>query len=306
MWTQFGEGLAGFRVDLANRRFYFDAASDPVNELERFYAEYLAATEGRVSEAFRISVEFGLGIHLLLDRLRIAGRKWPFIKVQVTGPLSFGMTVTDQGGKPVFYHPELRDVAVKGMGLKAMWLAAQFQPLAEKVIVFFDEPSLSAYGSSAFMGVSKSDVIDSLNEVISMASECGAIPGVHCCGNTDWGLLMETDAAIVNFDAVDFMQSMAIYAHQLTGFLSRGGVLAWGAVPNTERVEKETVDDVVTRLQASVDILHRAGVDKELLTRKMIATPACGCAGLSIRLAEKVYALLADLEDVGLERIAAR
>ena len=166
------------------------------------------------------------------------------MKVQVTGPLSFALTVTDEHKKPIFYHSIFRDVAVKSTGLKALWLLEQFKPLAENVIVFFDEPSLSAYGSSAFLGVSESDVIESLDEVISMALKGGGFPGVHCCGNTDWGLLAQTSTRIINFDAVDYMETVAIYADKIAEFLERGGWLAWGAVPNTEKVEDETVDHV--------------------------------------------------------------
>jgi len=184
---------------------------------------------------------------------------------------------------------------VKGMGLKAVWLLDTFKPFAENVIVFFDEPSLSAYGSSAFLGVSESDVIESLDDVISMVADRGGIPGVHCCGNTDWGILMKTATRIINFDAVDYMESLAIYGPQLASFLERGGVLAWGAVSNTEKVEEETSEDVVRRIGAGIDLLEKNGVNRQDVTQKLLVTPACGCAGLTLEQTEKVYGLLSEL-----------
>ena len=130
---------------------------------------------------------------------------------------------------------------------------------------------------------------------MSMVVDRGAIPGVHCCGNTDWGLLMETPARIINFDAVDYLDSLAIYAAPLNEFLARGGCLAWGAVPNTERIESESAADVVQRIRDGVQTLVRAGVDRNLLLERLIVTPACGCAGLTLGHAEKVYGTLSEL-----------
>lgn len=299
MWIQFTEGLPRFHVDVETLSYYFDTSGDVVPEVEAFYSRYLQVTEGLSAEAFATSPVYGRGTHILRDRLEREGGIRPVVKVQVTGPLSFGLTVTDEQRKPIFYHPMFRDVIVKGAGLKAVALVEQFKAFAETVVVFFDEPGLSAYGSSAMLGVSHDDVVDSLNEVFTMTLERGGVPGVHCCGNTDWGLLMETETRIINFDAVDYMESVAIYASALNDFLRRGGVLAWGAVPNTARVENESADDVRRRIAEGVELLSGAGVDKDLLTRRMIVTPACGCAGLSVEHTKKVYGLLSELESLG-------
>ncbi len=299
MWIQFTEGLPRFRVNLEELRYFFDTSGDAVSEVERFYAEYLEIMEGKSADAFAIGPEYGRGIHLFLERLRREGIKRSFVKLQVTGPLSFALTVTDEEKRPVFYHPMFRDVAVKGTGLKALWLVEQFRPFADNIIVFFDEPSLSAYGSSAYLGVSASDVVESLDEVISMALNAGGIPGVHCCGNTDWGLLMDTSTRIINFDAVDYMDSVAIFSAKLNGFLDKGGVLAWGAVPNTEKAAVETVEHVAARVRAGARQLRDAGVAPDLLEARTILTPACGCGGITVEYAECVYATLSRLESLG-------
>ncbi|MBI5248470.1 MAG: hypothetical protein HY912_03150 [Desulfomonile tiedjei] len=296
MWIQCTEGLPRFRVDLQELSYFFDTSGDYTPDVERFYHEYLAVTEGADPDAFAIGSEYGKGIHAFFSRVQASGKRFPFIKVQVTGPLSFALTVTDQDKKPIFYDPVFRDVAVKGMGLKAAWLLKTFKPFADKVIVFFDEPSLSAYGSSAYLGVSKADVIESLDDVMSMVIDAGGIPGVHCCGNTDWGLLMETSARIVNFDGVDFTESLSIYAQDLMAFLDRGGVLAWGAVPNTAKAAEDSVQLVAERIASGIRLLEKV-IDRDLLTKKIIVTPACGCAGLSLAHAEAVYGLLSGFHE---------
>ena len=304
MWIQFTEGLPGFDVDLENLSYHFDTAATEVRDLEEFYNRYLAVCEGGAADSFAVTPEYGRGIHLFLERIQQAPQRLEFIKLQITGPLSFALTVSDMGSKPIFYDETFRDVAVKGIGLKAVWMIEKFKPYADNIIVFFDEPSMCAYGSSAFLGVSKEDVVGSLNEVISMASERGSIAGVHCCGNTDWGLLMETSTRVINFDAVDYMESMPIYASDLSRFLERGGALAWGAVSNTEKVMEESLDDVLARLRDGIRQVVEAGVDRGLLTERMIITPACGCSGLSIEQANKVYSLLSELENVDVVDLA--
>jgi hypothetical protein len=303
MWVQVSEGLPRFQADYEQQSYHFDTSGDAAGEIEQFYTDFLTATEGPSTQAFAISRDYGRGIYVLLDRLKNQNAKFPFIKVQVSGPLSFAMTVTDEVRKPIFYHSTFRDVAVKGMGLKAIWLLEQFEPFAEKVIVFFDEPSLSAYGSSAFLGVSKTDVVESLDEVINMVLDKGGIPGIHCCGNTDWGMIMETSTRIISFDAIDYTESLALYNQQLSQFLGRGGVLAWGAVPNTEKIEKETRSDIIRRLQSGFGILEKSGIDTGLLNNHIIVTPACGCAGVPPEQAEKTYKLLAEIEEIGLEAV---
>ncbi|MCA1961529.1 MAG: hypothetical protein LDL33_12120 [Desulfomonile sp.] len=299
MWIQFTEGLPRFHVDVEKLSYYFDTSGDVVPDVEAFYVAYLQVAEGAAADAFVTSPAYGKGIHLFLERLKQDECKRPVIKVQVTGPLSFGLTVTDEHRKPIFYHPMFRDVIVKGVGLKAVAMVELFKPFAENVVVFFDEPALSAYGSSAWLGVSQSDVVDSLNEVFSLSLERGAIPGVHCCGNTDWGLLMQTEVRIINFDAVDYMDSFSIYAGAVNDFLRRGGIPAWGAVPNTERATTESAADIRGRIEAGIKQLCLAGVDRDLLTRRMIVTPACGCASLTVSQAKKVYSLLSELERQG-------
>jgi hypothetical protein len=297
MWIQFTEGLPGFRVDLERLHYSFDTSDESAGKVEEFFAHYLAVIDGAPPDLVSVGEVYGRGIHLFLNRLKQQGKRLPFVKLQVTGPLTFALGIADQSEKPVYFHPLFKDVAVKGMGLKALWLIEQFSPFADNIILFFDEPTLSAYGSSALLGVSREDVITSLNDVISMASDRGAICGVHCCGNTDWGLLMESSTRIVNFDAVDYMETLSLYPAQLRGFLDRGGVLAWGAVPNTPRIDQESADTVVARIRHGVDLLvDKTGIEREALTSRMIVTPACGCSSLSVEHTDKVYDILAELD----------
>jgi methionine synthase II (cobalamin-independent) len=215
-----------------------------------------------------------------------------YIKGQVTGPITFGLSLTDQERKPIFYDPTLKDILIKHLSLKAQWMEKMFNDLLPgiKTIVFFDEPSLSSYGS-AFSSLNQEDVIHSLNECFDAIK---GLKGIHCCGNTDWGLLLETHLDILSFDAYGYLETISLYPKQLSAFLERGGVLAWGIVPTSEAILKEDAQSLIKRFKEGVKALAKKGIDPSLLQRAIL-TPSCGTASLSIPLAERVCQVTAEV-----------
>ncbi len=84
------------------------------------------------------------------------------------------------------------------------WQIQKFQPFADKVICFIDEPILSGFGSSTYVTVKREDVVGLLNEVITAVHADDALAGIHCCGNTEWSILIDAGVDIVNFDAFEY------------------------------------------------------------------------------------------------------
>ena len=64
-------------------------------------------------------------------------------------------------------------------------------------------------------------------------------PGIHCCGKADWPLVINSGADIISFDAYDYSGTIALYPGEFSGFLKKGGYLAWGIVPTTEVIGNE-------------------------------------------------------------------
>lgn len=159
-----------------------------------------------------------------------------------------------------------------------------------KTIIFFDEPSLSSFGS-AFSGLNREEVIVSLNECFGAVN---GLTGVHCCGNTDWSLLLSTNLDILSFDAYGYLETLALYPEELRKFLERGGLLAWGIVPTSDEIEKEDPESLVGRFRVGVNSLSKNGIDPALLQWAII-TPSCGTASLPIPLAERVCRVTAEV-----------
>ncbi len=290
MYVQYTEGMPAIVIDEEEERVFFDTSQDIIPKVEKVYERYLAND----LEYFAISNEYAQGFHTLLANLE----KQPvddllLIKGQVTGPISFGLTVTDAAKRPVFYHEILSDVVQKSIGMKAKWQEKRFRKIFPQVetLIFFDEPYLTSFGS-AYINIGREEVIESLTEARGFLE---GLVGVHCCGRTDWTLFTACDFDVISFDAYDYAESLALYPREIKAFLDKGGILAWGIVPSsfpsTDQVSKETVETLTTRLEEKMQLLVDKGIDQEAILRSALITPNCGTASMPVELAEKAIEL---------------
>ena len=289
MVVQYSEGFPSLKWKEKEQKVWVDTSQGFDKEFEKFYQRL---EEGEL-EPFQITQNFAKGLRILKDLSSKGHRKKiKYIKGQITGPITFGLALTDQEAKPIFYDPTLRDILVKHLSSKARWMEKRFNELfpGTPTILFFDEPSLSSFGS-AFTSLNREDVILSLNECFDAVK---GLKGVHCCGNTDWSVLLSTNLDILSFDAYGYLETLSLYPEELKSFLERGGILAWGIVPTSEAIIKEEAESLVKRFKKGVETLSKKGVDQTLLQRAIL-TPSCGTASLPIPLAEKVCQLTAEV-----------
>jgi hypothetical protein len=125
---------------------------------------------------------------------------------------------------------------------------------------------------------------------------------VHCCGNTDWSLLLETSIDILNLDAYEYAEALSLYSAEVRAFLERGGIIAWGITPNSDKVMEETVESLVDRLHEAMNLLVRKGISFEDILVASLITPACGTGSLTTKIAERVFELTAGVSAAMQER----
>jgi hypothetical protein len=192
---------------------------------------------------------------------------------------------------------------LKGLAMKALWQINQLKHYTDQVIIFFDEPVLSALGTPAYIGIQDEDVIASLNEVTHAAQRAGALVGVHCCGNMDWGLLARTDLDIIAFDAYFYGDKVALYPEEINAFLERGGMLASGIVPTLEpkALRKETPEGLKRKHDELIRLFVNKGISEDLIRQQILFTPSCGMGSGSLTLdeSERVLQLLSQLVVAG-------
>lgn len=289
MYVQFAEKLPGAVVDEANERVFFDTSKDIMPALEKLFEAFLA---GDV-ESVALEKRSAQGFYAFLDALKAgAAPDAELLKGHITGPISLGLAVTDQNRKPSLYTEEIREAIVKSLSMNIRWQEERMRAVRPGVetLIFIDEPYLVSYGS-AYVSLTREDIVSMLDEVISAAE---GLVGVHCCGNTDWSILMETNADIISFDAYDYTESLVLYADQVKAFLERGGILAWGAIPSglpsPDHIEKESVPTLTEKLESAMGLLVEKGIDKETLVRQALITPSCGTASMTIENAKRSFA----------------
>ncbi len=299
MEIQFSEHMPCAVIDREKNRLYFDTSGDYSEAFAQFYETYLLATDPEEGNgdfaAVAVSPAFSRGIHALEGKLRELSLKLPFVKCQVTGPCSFALTVVDEKKRAIYYNEEFRDVIVKTLALISRWQIRTFRPYAKQVICFIDEPILSAFGSSTYVSVRRDDVINLLKDMTDAVHAEGGVAGMHCCGNTEWSIPIDAGVDIINFDAFQYGETIAMYAEAVKTYLAKGGALAWGIVPTSTAIRGETVESLADRLEGMMDHLASRGIEKRLIADQALLTPSCGTGSLAPEDAELVYGRLAGL-----------
>ena len=292
MCVQFSEGFPG--VVINGDKLHIEPPADFDTKIEQIYID---SEEGNFTK-YGVSPEYATGLHSFLS-----SAKGPdLVKGQVTGPITWGLTVTDQAGLGILYDDTLAEVAAKFLRLKASWQENFLRQISRNTIVFVDEPYLVSLGS-VFTPIPEEKVPSLLQEVLEGIK---GTKGLHCCGNTNWPVLLSMPIDILSFDAYNYASSLSAYPNEVKSFLERGGAIAWGIVPNDEEaLAKESVASLHDRLGEAMAPFTRDGLSFNQVVEQGLLTPSCGLAGLSPEAANQTLELLADLSQYLRKRYSA-
>jgi hypothetical protein len=249
MYVQYSQALPGVIVGPDSIRVDREHVEEG---LEKLYVAYLGNRPADVA----ISGSYASGLAALLAMPdRVSGAL--AVKGHLTGPISLGLQITDLDRRPILYDEILADAVAKLLRLKATWQEETLKRLNPQTIIFVDEPYLSTFGL-AYIPISREQVLIALEEVLAGIQ---GLKALHCCGNTDWSMLLETSVDIISFDAYHYSLPFSLYASEIRSFLARGGTIAWGIVPNEPALlEQETVESLAARLLAAMDPLVQKGL----------------------------------------------
>ena len=314
MYAQFSERFPG--IVLEPDRLWVDREQDLSPALEALYAAYL---EDDLSYG-EITPAYAAALGPFLDRVQAIpmpeaahgaeqakrhGGCGPAtsplcLKAQVTGPISWGLTVPDAARRPTLYDEILADAIARHLRLKARWLEQLLRRACSQTLLSIDEPYLASFGS-AYVSLDREQAIALIEEVLSGIE---GLTMVHCCGNTDWSLLLETSVDVLSFDAYSYAAQVSLYPAEIAAFLERGGMLAWGITPKSDDAYDETVDSLVERLCVAMRTLADKGIHIDDIMRASLISPSCGLGPLSEPLAEHVLDLTAGVALAMRERYA--
>lgn len=306
MTVQYIQGIPGIFYDEENCKYCYNAQSDEFFELlEEFFIDYEAIVHEKDMtnlDKYAITAPYSSAIPLYLQRFKQEGCK--FAKGHIIGPFTWGTSLCDADNLCAFYDETYREVLIKGLTLKAVWQIEQVKKINPdaKVIMFMDEPVMSQFGTSAFLTVKKDEVVEALREIADVIKDFGALCAVHCCGKSDWSLLMDAGVDIINFDAFGYAKSLGAYSSEMELFLNKGGYIAWGFVPTLDKdaLEKTNLEELEQKFEEAVDYLvkqSKGKIDRQLIVKQSFFTPSCGAGALPMELAQKAMKLVNGLSD---------
>lgn len=282
MYAQYAEQLPGIVIDEERKSIYVDSGR-VADKIEEVYQNYL---DGNV-EYFAISEKFAAGLHEFMGALGAIPKTVTHLKGHITGPISYALQVTDENKKAVIYDKDFFEVLTKTLAMKAKWQIRRFREASPGtgVIIFIDEPYLVSIGSS-YITINREEAFAALDEVIVSIKEEGALAGLHCCGNTDWPLLLTRELDILNFDAYNFAKEFSLYGADIDKYLARGSSLAWGVVPSSDDIKQKSPSDLVEKFRSSVNLLTVKGIGRDGISS--LITPSCGVGSLDEDVARRV------------------
>lgn len=295
------QALPGFPgVCEENDKLFIDVESDTFDtEFLAFYEEYLLVTEGGGDlddSRFALDREVARGFFEFLDIAREKKDALVALKGQIVGPVTFATGVVDRGGRAIYYNDQLRDAAIKMLAVKGQYQARKMAQIGVRPIVFFDEPGLAGFGSSAFITITAEDIVASLSESFAGVKAENGLVGVHVCANTEWSLLFDAGVDIVSYDAYSFFDKFILYPKHIKAFMEGGGILAAGIVPtDAELIDGAEAGDLTRRWFEQCTALENVGIDRQAVYRQSIITPSCGTGTVSEAQAVKVMELTRDV-----------
>jgi len=285
------EGLPCLVFDRKRRMVYFDLSTEREVEIIEFYDRY----EAEDLDYFRTTPEAAPFIHEMIGKIkqeRPPELKW--VIFHTAGPLLFGDFLKQVDGQPSIYNETLRDILIKGMNIKARSLEATIRAQIPDVEVIVDLPetTLVTFTSAAGTGT-RSEIIDAID---ASFDKVRGLRWVHCCANIDWTLLIDSDIDVINFDAYQYPDQLALYASQLAPFLERGGMLAWGIVPvDSQKLASETTETLLDRLFAAIETYTKNGIDERLLIENSWVMPACDLVMLKPEEADRALTITSEI-----------
>lgn len=289
MLNQFVEGL-DFIEETPSGGLKLVDQKDRAERLTSFYEKAM----GSDLSAFGISEQRARGLYVLTDLLtkHASSGEGLFIKGQVVGPFTLAVSVKDTEGRNALSDQEIWAAILEGIKKKALWQANMLKRTGRRPVIFFDEPSLSGYGS-AFSNISQEKIVGSLGWLTAeMKKEEEVLIGIHCCGNTDWGLLLKTGVDIISFDSFGFSNSFFLYGDEIRSFLEANKMIAWGYVPTSPEVISISLEVVAQRLRECLERVVALGFDFQTVLDRSIFTPSCGMGSLGDAGADRVFEIL--------------
>lgn len=306
MTCQFLKGFSGTEFNKKYQKFYLNNKNqDFIKNSKIIRSDFEIITSSNsvfeyeeILNKYAITPPYSSTIDIFLNKIKNADKKPELIKGTITGPFTLSTSLYNKDDKFIYHNKEIRKIIAEFLALKALWQIKEIQKISKSStpVIFIDEPSLSKLDSPLCSDIKREDIITILKIVSSTIQKFGGLSGIHCCGKTDWDMIIQSGTNIINFDAYSYTEDISKYSNSIKTFLQNGGYLAFGIIPTLDEKTLLNLDNkkLYKKLQNSINILSK-DIEKTLILKQSFITPCCGCGSLSIDLAQRVLILAKEL-----------
>lgn len=265
MYVQTSQNFPGIIVDIQEEKIRFDTA--------RFDTDLPEYSRRMAEEAtFTLGGDYSVVFHRFLEQDL---SRYPAIRGQVTGPVSFGFRVTDENSRPIIYNDGVRGLLFDFIQRKAN---TQYRQLTEKnpdAFVWLDEPGLGW----VFSGLSGFNDIQTREEYHSFLSGIEGPRALHLCANVNLPYLLSLGVELLSFDAYQMELMPKGYAGAVADFLKAGGVICWGIVPtDSENLRQHTPQTLTNLIVGYWEVVAaNTGLSVRQIAEQALIAPARCC-----------------------------
>jgi len=214
----------------------------------------------------------------------VENRKLTFAKAQLAGPFTVRLWARTRDGVPTLEVPGL-DAGIHRLLLaRALAMVKALRRAGTTPLFFLDEPGLNSFSRGNARHLL---AMQELRLMVVALQREGALVGLHCCGNTDWALLLEAGLDVLALDVRLSLDAVLEESGPFARFLDSGATLSLGIIP-TDSSSTYDLGELVDAVEVSLEAALPPGRSFAREGAQMLLTPACGLAMHSVGDAELV------------------
>lgn len=300
MLIQFLENMPGVSFD--SEKISIDENSKIFQKnAELLFSDYakILNSDFSILEKYAVSEDFCAYFKYFIKN--ISDIKPKYAKTQVTGPFTLSVNIFDSDNNKACFNDNIFEIITKTLALKALWQIQEIKKVSSNTIpiIFIDEPTISQIEQFDNSVDFKKNVLKHIKFISDLIKKNGAISAIHCCGDCNWSDLLMIDFDMINFDAYTYSNNFSKYAHDIKRFLEKNGKIVWGIVPTLDKKSliNSDLSELEHKLYEAKSILNACDINDELIENNSLISSSCGCATLSVELAEKTFKLTKDLSE---------
>jgi hypothetical protein len=260
MYVQAMENFPGVVIDEERLRNFVDT-----DKFTEDVPAYLQTEDD--PDFFRISDRYSLVYRQFLTQ-DLASYK--SVRGQMISPVSLGLKIVDENGKPIVYNDEMRALVFSFIQKKINIQYRELKTKNENAFVWVDDPGLE-FIFNAMCGYEN---VKAKKELTGFFDRIEGPRGLHLCGRPDWDFLLSLNIEILSFNAYAFGDIFVTYDN-VKKYLEGGNLICWGIVPTYyEEFSGEDVESISVRLANMWAVLEKKGIDMDMIIENSLLAPA--------------------------------